>query len=577
MDKNNTPSLEGFLELQNKNSFFSDKTLTRHNILDKLKDVECAEANLIRDVISFEFSDKKKEYKSYYTDGFSRILTDFSNSELNFFYEISEHIINPILKARIIDVLLERNYEPVSSNRFILYKDVVSKYSSLLDGLSKDNYHYRVKDINRALYICKMMGNKFDSLSNEIVEKLIQNIKNDNNSKFCINLLNIIRISNIENKRDELLSILLSKVETEENYYRAYDLADECYSLCANTESRSNIINKQVQIVKKLNGTEYSSHYYEELIKKYKSFSKNDRGKYLSSFPLKEYEKQIKDNNINLLKNCGQVENSIDLSKYVNDTVNSFKGKSISDSIYDFVFCLGKIIDIKQIKNQTKDCFENQSLCTSLMTNSIQTNMDGTIPFKSEWNINNGIPGENDSPFIKFFTDVYCDYVKAFVLCCINPALDVIVKEHEIDYSLIVELVTKYSIVDRERIDSVSRGLFYGFKRDYITSLSILIPQFENIIRTILKEKDIEVYAKDNNGFDTPLSLNSLIDKEETKRILGEDLCYEIRILLCEKGGVNLRNLICHGMFDDDEIQKNFFSVYFGWFFLSFILKFKVN
>jgi hypothetical protein len=60
------------------------------------------------------------------------------------------------------------------------------------------------------------------------------------------------------------------------------------------------------------------------------------------------------------------------------------------------------------------------------------------------------------------------------------------------------------------------------------------------------------------------------MDRPEVDQIFSPDIGFELRALLCDPLGPNLRNEIAHGLLDDDHIES-MFSVYAWWLVLKLV------
>lgn len=87
--------------------------------------------------------------------------------------------------------------------------------------------------------------------------------------------------------------------------------------------------------------------------------------------------------------------------------------------------------------------------------------------------------------------------------------------------------------------------------------MHLLVPQIEESIRTLLTHKGVIT-----SGFDRTLSqqnehdLNTTLLREEMHQLFDEDTVFELRGLLVEHYGSNLRNLMAHGLYNDHQMHS---------------------
>jgi Domain of unknown function (DUF4209) len=96
----------------------------------------------------------------------------------------------------------------------------------------------------------------------------------------------------------------------------------------------------------------------------------------------------------------------------------------------------------------------------------------------------------------------------------------------------------------------------------------LLIPQVEHSIRVLLANAGVITSSLATGGIQNEYNLNqTLVDEKfagPLTKILGEDLVFDLRGLLIEHGGSNLRNRVAHGLLDDGEFDSAV-AVYLWW------------
>ncbi len=113
-------------------------------------------------------------------------------------------------------------------------------------------------------------------------------------------------------------------------------------------------------------------------------------------------------------------------------------------------------------------------------------------------------------------------------------------------------------------------ALFSGYDNDFVTTLHLLVPQIEHMVRYHLKSAGVKTTTLDNRGIETENGLSTLIELPECEKIFGEDLTFEIKALFCDACGPNLRNELAHGLLDDKACQT-VYAVYAWWLGLKLV------
>ncbi len=152
-------------------------------------------------------------------------------------------------------------------------------------------------------------------------------------------------------------------------------------------------------------------------------------------------------------------------------------------------------------------------------------------------------------------------------LAIIEPARIQITNDHRVRETDLLPLILHNPIVPQGREGIARRGLHAGLMGDFVVSTHLLIPQLEAGIRSLLNRNGVITTSLSQEGIQEEIDLGRLLAKPELIEILGEEIVFDLRGLLVERYGGNLRNRMAHGLMDTDE----FFSpnaVYLWWLYL---------
>jgi hypothetical protein len=163
-----------------------------------------------------------------------------------------------------------------------------------------------------------------------------------------------------------------------------------------------------------------------------------------------------------------------------------------------------------------------------------------------------------------------------FVQSQLLPALSTILNEHHISLNTLENLCAICPVIPDNRAKLFAKGLFLGFEYDFATAVHLLVPQWEHMVRTMLKESDIHTTILNPDGIDMECGLSTLLDKDETAEIFDDDLLFQMVAFLTHKRGPNLRNEIAHGLLDDNN-ACNTSSIYWWWRSLQFVIYSSAN
>lgn len=110
----------------------------------------------------------------------------------------------------------------------------------------------------------------------------------------------------------------------------------------------------------------------------------------------------------------------------------------------------------------------------------------------------------------------------------------------------IMNYISQSDCLSEKRIGIIERGVTAFFEEDYVTAISILIPQVENLAREAYKAMGGCVIDNDNIGT-TSNALGTMF-KSFPVKFNDYDISKYLNIILSERRGWNLRNMYCHGL-----------------------------
>ncbi len=153
------------------------------------------------------------------------------------------------------------------------------------------------------------------------------------------------------------------------------------------------------------------------------------------------------------------------------------------------------------------------------------------------------------------------DYV---TVSTILPARTQVADEHYVSARELMPFTTASGFVPLGREEPFAVGLAAGFNGDFAGALHILMPQFENAVRAILAQSGTITSKIDDDGIQDERDLGWLLTCDDAAKVFGEDLVFDMRGLLIERWGSNLRNMMAHGLIEVDQMVGSA-SAYFWW------------
>ncbi|HDR1781774.1 TPA: DUF4209 domain-containing protein, partial [Pasteurella multocida] len=174
--------------------------------------------------------------------------------------------------------------------------------------------------------------------------------------------------------------------------------------------------------------------------------------------------------------------------------------------------------------------------------------------------------------FLKAIHDFPVIDMKSEVFTFIKPALMQLQSEYAIPKEILISLCKHSRIVPDNRVISVAEALFQGFEYNFGNAIHLLTPQVENMVRQCLKNNGVITTHTDPDGKENERSLSSLLDDEQSRKLLGDDLWFELQAVFTHPLGANLRNKVAHGLLDDGD-SNSYTCIYAWWMVLRVIIR----
>ena len=150
------------------------------------------------------------------------------------------------------------------------------------------------------------------------------------------------------------------------------------------------------------------------------------------------------------------------------------------------------------------------------------------------------------------------------------PALRTIELEHKITEDDIFQICYHANLIPPNRAHLWAKGLLFGFSEDFFSAMHLLAPQIEHMVRFLLQSKGFMTTIMED-GTECEIGLKALLKNDRISEVMSEDLQFELRALLIDPFGVNLRNQIAHGLVTDGYFNSSH-PIYLWWLCLKFVI-----
>lgn len=108
------------------------------------------------------------------------------------------------------------------------------------------------------------------------------------------------------------------------------------------------------------------------------------------------------------------------------------------------------------------------------------------------------------------------------------------------------------------------RGIHAGFFGDWLTSMHLLIPQIEASVRHVLQQHGVITSTVESDGIQKERDINQLLWDPTAEDVFGADILFDLRGILIERFGSNMRNEAAHGLMPEVAFYRAE-SVYLWW------------
>lgn len=500
-----------------------------------------------------------------FSDGRTAIPSDFDSS-LPFLSDIFPHIDDPELKARVCDVLWLRKRD------FRAAREAAAAYIATARLDERKHWSEGTTRIERAINIATL-SNQRDLIddAHRHVETTLDGFGGDEDSFLPARLMKIIQ----DRKRGDtaryaaLAESLARAAEGRGDWSKAreywdrqavwYKIADDGeQEQAARLRSAESYVQEADSRMGLPNGEGYmvAAHFIERAIHALRDIG-GQKGR------ITELHHRLLEHQRRAVSEMKSISHGFDASEMITQATETVAGKSLSDALLAFAL-LGYPPHSENLRKQAQ--WERQnSIFLSVMPMRYVNAMGRTVARRDPPEF-----GETEDEadlrigMYKSASQTHAIHVQGYIV----PARAQILREHTVEIEDLMSLVCDNSFVPRGRELFFARGLQAGFSGDFVAAVHLLVPQIENSIRYVLEQHGIIASGLDDEGIQDERDLNRTLRLPEfadpLKEVFGEHLVFDLRGLLIERYGSNLRNDLAHGLLDYDSLNS-IPSIYMWW------------
>jgi hypothetical protein len=254
------------------------------------------------------------------------------------------------------------------------------------------------------------------------------------------------------------------------------------------------------------------------------------------------------------------IERLNEMIKLAQDSVN---GKGLEESVITLANALD-VTKFEEFKKTVRDLAGQHPFLALVPTATVDGEGRPTATRTSLWNASEG--GNEQAVLFESFRRIAGVQWPVAVEGIIKPAAQQIWSDHQPNIRDLAFIVDQNPVIPPGHHYSFLRGFQAGFAGDLHAVAYFLMPQFEALVRHVLKSSGVIVSKLKNQAIQEVRLLGQLLQLPETTELFGSDLVITMRGLLTEEAGSNLRNTLCHGMLSDYQCHDP--NIFYSWWLL---------
>lgn len=511
-------------------------------------------------------------------EGRSALPSDLTQEQVDMLIAVCQVLPDPLLKARVCDVLALRSTG----------KDRVRWFMGVIDALREAPVGgpswLRDDDMwDRALLIARRLGSALQGHLEDLTRSMTQHVLLADGTQrpgMVADLLlkhNLSRseAAQIANRMRELaighsngdFDATRGDLRRAVEWFQFAGQADEA------NNARLALVNNfiaEAELLDAAPGSDSSArsgHLCEQALKTLRTIPRRHREALGVADLTAELATRIRAAGAATIGNMNVFESeAIDLSDFRKESMAKMRGKEPLEAIRSFIG-LSSFAHYESDRENAEALLQEHPL-QSLFSNTHYSH-DGRIIHRSSGGDGAPIYGEDPAVWRQMI-QAYEFRIALTVQGALAPAWVALSNEHHFTLADFVRITRGSSIVPADRERLVAQALYYGYGGDFLTAAQLLASQLEHIVRLSVRNAGLPTTVMDENGIENEIGLSSLMSRDAVVEIFGSDIAFEIRALFCGPIGPNLRNQFAHGLTGDASVGSAD-AVYCWWFMLRLV------
>ncbi len=482
---------------------------------------------------------------------FAQVFQNLTDEHLNFLAEIASEISDPELQARVADILWVRKRDREMAK---LAVNAYLQSATELEDPQKWNRAY--ERIERALRLSRRIQYQTDTVFAHI-EKVLDFYKGEDPLWFSAKLMELLLEYKFgkPTKYAALAEKAAKLAESENDWRRAknyWEIKAQWHSIEKNDQQQLTALMlaaetyvKEAEDALKETPPRYfaASHFMQKAYEAFKRIpaKKEDKIKIAAKARAEEIHKILLEYQEESTEEFMSFSQEINISNEVEQAKAYVRGKEFNDAIFALTL-LGASPKLSYLRQQVQETRGLSSFFPAVIVNEV-----GKVTAHQPSHFDQA---EDAIRFEMYRSAIF--YQRLHAQAYIESARYQINLEHNVRINDFISLISYSPFVPPNREYLFAKGLYAGLTGDFITSTHILIPQIENSLRYLLSQRDALTSGISNNGIQTEHQLSTTLYHQEIKSIFDEDTLFDLKGLLIENSGSNLRHRMAHGLINDN-------------------------
>ncbi|NEO13167.1 MULTISPECIES: DUF4209 domain-containing protein [unclassified Moorena] len=496
---------------------------------------------------------------------FADRFKNLTEEQLNFLAEIAPEKLDPELQARVADILwvIRRDYPMAQLSITAYLKSATTLKSS-------KNWHHYLERIERAFRLERQFKNK-KKVVFEHLEAVLECYEGEDYLWPSRQLMELLQ----EHKCGEPVkyAALAEKAATLAESIYNWEIARRFWSIKAvwhrmdkdYSKERAASMSAAETYVKDADSAlertppsyMVASQFLQQAVKAFRSIRGTKEETVDAKAKANELHKRLLQYQEKSRNEMMTISHKMDISKVVEEARNWVRDKKLQEALFALAR-LGAPTHVSKLKQQVQQD-AHKSLGSHLVPIKKINEMGKTVA-SQPYSVLSSDPEEAEAATNFYMCQKAIQDYNLQAQAYIEPARYQINLEHCVRLDDILFIVSNSPFIPPKREYLFAKGLYAGLTGDFFTSTHILIPQIENSIRYILRQRGIITSGLDDNGIQDEFSLSKSLAHSEITSIFEENTLFDLKCLLVEHAGSNLRNHMAHGLICDAEFRSPLMS-----------------